>query len=1012
MRFWKFLLPLLASTLCFAAQPDRIAGPIDSSQMVALPNHVSLFAQSRYEEGLIDSSTQLRVTMLFTPTAAQQSALQKLLADQQDPKSASFHKWLTPEQFADRFGLSQNDVDKVTAWLESQSLKVTYVARGRDSISFSGDASQVQAVFKTEFHNYSVNGKMHFANSTPPMIPVALSGVVGGFRGLHNFFPEPQLKRRPDYSFTFNGQPATAIAPGDIALLYDINPLYQSNPAIDGTNQKLVIVGQTDIYLADINDYRAGFGLSTIPSSSSSCAPSTVAGKVGVVTSPCNTTNFQYVVPRTGSDPGLSPGDLSESDLDIEVSGAVARNAQIIFVTSSNGVGDSWSWAIDNNLAPVISISYGLCEAIGAPPSLTIQDKEFQKGASQGISIFAASGDSGAAICDAFFGNTGAVYGLSVSYPASSPEVTGVGGTEFNEGMSASTYWAPPPTNSATNFGVSALRYIPELAWNDTTLLTSQGFPPGATGGGPSNCVNTSGTTTSGGVVFSNCDAPPGGGFAKPIYQSGVTPSDGVRDVPDISFSASNVNDGYIVCTPQSEVVQGSKSSTSTCVNGISSAMTTYFSAFGGTSAPTPLTAGMAALLNQYLGANGLGNINTQLYKLYGTNPTVFHDINAGTSGIGDGDTSDNIVPCTNGDPSFEPLALRCPSTGTFGYSVAGGHTYSSVTGLGSLDISAFFTAWAAANPTASFTLTAGAASPTSISAGQSASVTLTIAPVNGSTQTINFTNSTSSNPQSCSAGLPAGALCSFSPASVTLDGTNSQTVTLTISTAANMTVPSGVQTITVTGTPSGTGATSHTATVSLTVTATTETFSLGDGNIATFPVTVGGTVAVNVAVAGTNGFIVGSGAGATTALQLTYSCTGSPPLTTAEISCTISPGNGQPTNAIAVTVTLATTAPTAQLHPPLGRSRFFYALLLPGLFGFVFVAGSRTRGIRLLSLIVVLGFSTLWLGACGGSSTNTHPTNPGTPKGTYTVTIGATTGGATPITNSNAPFTIQLVVN
>jgi hypothetical protein len=146
--------------------------------------------------------------------------------------------------------------------------------------------------------------------------------------------------------------------------------------------------------------------------------------------------------------------------------------------------------------------------------------------------------------------------------------------------------------------------------------------------------------------------------------------------------------------------------------------------------------------------------------------------------------------------------------------------------------------------------------------------------------------------------------------------------------------------------------------------------------------------------------------------LQLTYSCTGSPPLTTAEISCTISPGNGQPTNAIAVTVSLATTAPTAQLHPPLGRSRFFYALLLPGLFGFVFVAGSRTRGIRLLSLIVVLGFSTLWLGACGGSSTNTHPTNPGTPKGTYTVTIGATTGGSTPITNSNAPFTIQLVVN
>lgn len=606
MRFCQFLLPLIASTLCFAAQQDRITGPIDSSQMVVLQNHVSPLAQSRYVQGLIDSSTPLRITMLFTPTAPQQSALQKLLADQQNPKSASFHKWLTPEQFADRFGLSQNDVDMVTAWLESQGLKVTYVARGRDSVSFSGDAAQVQAAFKTQIHRYEINGKMHFANSTAPMIPMALSGIVGGFRGLHNFFPQPQLKRRPDYSFTFSGQTITAIAPGDIAMLYDINPLYQSIPAIDGTNQKLVIVGQTDIYLADINDYRSDFGLSTIPSSASSCAPSTTAGEVGVITTPCDTTNFQYVVSGTGSDPGLSPGDISESDLDIEVSGSVARNAKIIFVTSSNGVGDSWSWAIDNDLAPVINISYGLCEALGAPPSLATQDLEFQKGASLGISVFAASGDGGAAICDAYFGNNSAIYGLSVSYPASSPEVTAVGGTEFNEGTG--TYWASPPTNSATKFGVSALSYIPELAWNDTTFLLSQGFPPGATGGGPSNCAHFSGTTTLniGGFLygFSDCDLPPNGGFTKPSYQSGITPSDGVRDVPDISFSASNVNDPYIVCTPQSEV--GGTGSTSTCVNGINTALVTYFSAFGGTSASTPVAAGMAALLNQYLGAAAL----------------------------------------------------------------------------------------------------------------------------------------------------------------------------------------------------------------------------------------------------------------------------------------------------------------------------------------------------------------------------------------------------------------------
>jgi len=982
--------------------------------MVALQNHVSPLAQPRDERGLIDSSTPLRVTILFTPTAAQHSALQKLLADQQDPKSSNFHKWLTPEQYADRFGLSQHDIDTITAWLQSQGLKVTYVARGRDSISFSGDAGQVQIAFRTQIHRYEINGEMRFSNSTSPMIPAALSGIIGGFRGLHNFVPRRMsvphnpnsALLHPDYTFSTIHGTFTVLAPGDIATIYDITPLYQATTPIDGTGQKLVIVGQTDIHLADLTYFRSDFGLPAI--SGCTANPST-----NVITA-CDTTNFQFVIPTTAADPGVNAGDLGESDLDIEWSGSVARNAKIIFVTSdfnSGGVFNSISWAIDNDLAPVISISYGLCEAYATPPSLTSQDLEFQKGAMEGISIFAASGDGAAATCDAFFGDAVAKYGPSVSYPASSPEVTAVGGTEFDEG--SGTYWGS--TNGAN--GGSVLPngpmngYIPELAWNDTVAAGG----PNGTGGGPSNCVNGTGTTMVQGFPFVICKAPPDGGFTKPAYQTALTPGDGVRDVPDISFSASNFNDPYIVCTAQSEIFGDPNSSTSTCVSGITPALTTYNSAFGGTSASTPVAAGMAALLNQYLGGNGLGNINTELYKLFGSNPSAFHDILAGTSTL-TGDTSDNIVPCSGATPSFEPAALQCPAamntTGSFGFSAGPG--YDLVTGLGSIDFNALFTAWAASSGAPDFTLAAGALSPSSIPAGQSTSVTLTIAPVNSSTQTINFTNSTSSNPQSCSAGLPAGALCSFNPTSVTLDGTNSQTVTLTISTAANMTLPSGAQTITVTGTASGAAGKSHTATVSLTVTATNQTFTLGDNNIATFPVTRGGTVPVNVTVTGTNGFIVGSGAGATTALQLTYSCTGSPSLATAEISCQISPGNGQPTNATAVTVSLVTTAPTALLRPPLGGSRIFYALLLPGLFGVVFFAGSRTRGLRLLSLIVVLAFSTLWLGSCGGgSSTNTNPKNPGTPTGTYTVTIGATTtGGANNFTNSNAPFTIQLVVN
>jgi subtilase family serine protease len=1112
MRFWKFLAPLLASTLSFAAtssatQADRIAGPIDSSQMVALPNHVSPLAQVRYVQGPIDPARRLNVTMMFVHTAAQQSALQQLLAEQQDPKSGNFHKWLTPEQYADSFGLSQNDIAKISAWVESQGLSLVHVARGRDSLTFSGDAAQVQTVLKTQINNYNLSGKIHFANSSPPMIPAALSGIVGGFRGLHNFFPQPQLKRHPDYTFTVGSNSYTAIAPGDIAVLYDLNPLYQGTPVIDGTGQKLVLVGQTDIYLADINDYRGDFGLSTIPSSSSSCAPSTEAGEVGVITAPCDTTNFQYVVSVQGGDPGLSPGDISESDLDIEVSGSVARNAQLIFVTSGLGVGDSWSYAIDNDLAPIISISYGLCEALAAPPNVAVQDEEFQKAASLGISVFAAAGDGGAATCDGLFGDSTAIYGLSVSYPASSPEVTGMGGTEFDEGNG--TYWGSTATNSETNFGVSALSYIPELAWNDTTFLLSQGDTPGATGGGPSNCVNFSGFTSveiqGFEYEFSDCDAPTAGGFAKPSYQTALTPSDSVRDVPDLSFSASNVNDPYIVCTPQSEL-SSSTSSTSSCVNGITTALATYNSAFGGTSASTPLAAGMTALLNQYLGANGLGTLNTQLYKLYGTNPTAFHDINTGVSTIGDNDSSDNIVPCTSGDPTFEPIALRCPSTDSFGYSVVGGHSYSSVTGLGSLDIDALFQVWAASrtassvtisasgpttinqgtsvtftatispltaagtvsfstsnnsvttvlgtavlnNPTtlptgtatfattalpggtnnvtatfqgdasynastsaattitvtAPFTVTPGPSS-LSVAAGQTATYTITVAPVGGFNQTVNFSSATSPV-GGCTAGVPAGAVCSFSPNNVTLDGIHSSTVTLTIATAANMALPSGAQAITVTGTS---GTTVVTANVNLTVTATNQSFTLTT-TAATFIVSaVGGSVPVTITVANPGG---GGGSpipfvGGTTALPLTYTCAGTPSLATSEISCQISPGNGQPTSATSVTATFVTTAKTTQLMP-LGGKRIFYALLLPGLFGIFFLSGPRTRGIRLLSLMVVLGCSTLWLGACGGGGSSSTPPNNGTPTGTYAVTITAST--SVPTGGTALTFTLPLTLN
>jgi subtilase family serine protease len=652
MRSWKFLLPLLASSLCFAAQPDRITGPIDSSRMVALGKSLHPKAKPQYDQGTVDSSLKLTyVTMLMAPSPSQQKALDQLLVQQQDRTSPNYHKWLTPQQFADRFGLTESDVNKVTAWLRSRGFEILSVGGSRNSVTFSGTAAQAENAFKTEIHNYKVDGQVHFANSTPILIPSALSGIVSTVMGLHSFFPKPASrmrgaggvrKSRPAYYDSGVIFP-NFLAPDDIATIYDITPLYSASTPINGSGQKLAIVGQTDIYLADITDFRTGFNLN--PITGCTTAPS------GVVTA-CDSTYFKYVV--LGTDPGTPStcGDLSEADLDIEWSGAIARNAQIIYVNSpvtynsdcstvlsGGGVNAALRAVIDPPngppLAPVVSMSYGDCEAQAANLETLLQ-----QGNTEGVTIMNSSGDQGAAACDYNPPNNAppfdaAELGLAVSYPASSQYVTGVGGTSISLANDSyptqSSYWS---TTLGPN-GETAVSYIPEQPWNDEEefadychapasgdTFCSHGGTPATTGwvalttsataaqvqtdiwisvggGGASNCFyNASGV-----CLGSGAGPTAGGGLAQPSYQQGLkVPSapSGVRYVPDVSILASPDFPGYIFCTPESEL-ETTTSSTSSCAGGIANALNngTYISVIGGTSVGSPIFAGIVTLLNQ-----------------------------------------------------------------------------------------------------------------------------------------------------------------------------------------------------------------------------------------------------------------------------------------------------------------------------------------------------------------------------------------------------------------------------
>src|SRR5579862_679722 len=934
MRFSNLLLLLFASNLCFAAQADRIATPVSTNQTIALQGNMHGLAKAEFDQGRADGGRVLRsVSLVLKPSAAQQAALQTLLAQQQNPSSPNYHKWLTPAQFAARFGLSQNDLDKITSWLQSQGLTVTRVANSHNQIFFEGTVAQIEAVFQTEIHNYLVDGELHYANSSEPSIPAALSGIVLAIHHLNNFQPKPHSIVRqitaaePHYTSHISG--SHFVAPGDFATIYDVQPLY--NAGTDGTGQKIVLTGQSSISLNDVANFRSASGL------------------------PTN-------VPTLLLDPGTGistrcAGDEGESDLDVEWSGAVAKNASITIVYAGVGTGETCStrtsnvfdalqYAIDQNIAPIISNSYGNCEInIGSGEALTMQGW-IQQANSQGQTVISASGDDGAADCD--FQVKSATHGLAVDIPAAIPEVTGMGGSEFygdpaatvsGGNAPATTYWSG--TTGGNDTLSSALSYIPEEGWNDTTeeLATPTGVIS-ASGGGAS--------------IF----------FAKPSWQTGTgVPNDGKRDVPDLALNASPNHDPYLFCSEDGT----NGTVVASCTDGFRTGSGGDFTAVGGTSAAAPTFAGILALINQHLGLSGLGNINPNLYSLSVSNPAAFHDITSGS----------NIVPCTAG-------STGCPATAPYQYGFTATAGYDQVTGLGSVDANELALAWAASlDP--DFALTASPSS-VSISAGQSASFTVTISPISGSTgMVVNFT------PSSCS-GLPAGATCSFNPASVNFDGVNNASTVVTIATVANMKLPVGQQTVTV-------AANNASAAVNLTVTKTTESFTLST-TASTFPVGVGGTDDILVTVQSQSGFL--SPGNGTTVLPLTYTCSGIP--VTAEISCIIN--NGQPTTASTVTVNIVTTPVTTRLERlPLSHTRIFYAALLPGIFGILCV---RPRSMRMLSLIIVLGLSTLWLGACGGKHTtsNVGPSslpNAGTPPGDYTITINATTGGAVPIASSLA---------
>ena len=662
-------LAVLLLAVCARAQSaNRVLGPVNPSQVVKLEGHHPSWAQPQADAGAVPAELRLQhLTLVLARSPQAQQAFEQFLRNQQNPASSDYHHWLTPREVGERFGVSPHDTAAITGWLQSQNLRVDSVADSRVRINFSGGAAAVGNAFGGEMHYFLMNGKKRISLTAAPQIPAALAPLIQAIHGLSTSETRP-LHKSTVHHFASNGAwPGLTFGPGenfvvpaDFAVIYDV-------PAnFTGADQTIAIIGRSRVDNADIENFQGLFGLP--------------------IQDPT------VIIPPDGIDPGtpqtLPPGsgipsdDQAEATIDVTRAGSIAPGATIDLVSSASsfttdGIAIAASYAVDTTplLAHIMSLSFGDCEANQGQAGVDFWDNLFSQAAAEGISVFVASGDSGAAGCDPEFQTPPATQVVNTNYICSSSYATCVGGTEFAD-ANYSLYWGPTNSNTAG----SALSYIPEGAWNEpTTTDPNNPFQVASSGGGVSAYVPT------------------------PFWQRGpgVPAARAGRYTPDLAFSSAS-HDGYVGCFTAGG---------GDCIE--------FFLVFYGTSVAAQDMAGIAALLNQKLGT-AQGNLNPTLYQLASTANNIFHDVTVATSGVSPCDLTGNTPSmCNNSTPA--PLSL---AGGLAGYLVGPG--YDEATGLGSLDVANFLAGWTTAGVNTSSTATTIAASANPVVAG--ATVTFTAA--------------------------------------------------------------------------------------------------------------------------------------------------------------------------------------------------------------------------------------------------------------------------------------------
>lgn len=578
------LMALLATTL--------LAHAASMNTRVALNGQtMPLLAQSSYV-GAAQPQRQVQLSVALQPR--NQTQLDALLQQMYTPGSSLYHRYLSSAQFNSLFAPTTQQVQRVASFLRSNGLQVTNVASNKLLLDVKGSVAQAQSAFHVRINNYRQGGFAFYANASAPSIPRPLSGVVSAVDGLDNSMTYHPLLQRLTKQHTHNANTPNGYGPSDLLGAYDIARLHQMGML--GDNQTIALFELDGYQQSDVMHYLQYYN------------PNASTPKLN-----------NMLVDGFNGAAGMS---AVEDELDIELLSAVAPHANMLVYegpNSTQGINDIYNRIVNDNRAKIVSVSWGLCEAANGNAELQTLDNIFKQGAAEGISFFAASGDSGAYDCR----DTN----LWVDSPASDPYVTAVGGTQLQ-------------VNNGTYGG--------ESAWADSGNKIHG--PEGAGGGGGLSKT-----------------------FRQAAWQNGPNVqnqySNGFRQVPDVSAFASFAPGYAVYCTvtnagcPSTGWVNiGGTSGAAPLWAGSMALVNQYVTARGG---------------------QPLGLANPTLYNLFRSNQIfpAFHDVNGGNNlyypatngydlatGMGSPDVYNmalDLAPTNSQVPPAAPPAPTPPASGT-----------------------------------------------------------------------------------------------------------------------------------------------------------------------------------------------------------------------------------------------------------------------------------------------------------------------------------------------------------